>query len=88
MNIIVSPTPNPNAMKFTVEVKLVAAGSRTFDSAKEAEADPLAKCLFAVTGVKSVFILGSFVTVTRVAGVGWSDLLPRLERAMREHFGG
>jgi len=87
MRIEVSPTPNPNAMKITVDVKLVAAGSRTFDSAQEAGADPLAKKLFELTGVKSVFMLGNFVTVTRAAGVEWSDLLPRLERAMREHFG-
>lgn len=87
MEIRITPTPNPNAMKFTVGATLVSAGSRTFDSAIEADRDPLAKRLFQETGVRSVFMLGNFVTVSRQPDVEWRDLIPRVERALREHLG-
>jgi hypothetical protein len=87
MEIQASPTPNPNAIKFRVGVTLVPSGSRTFDSAEEAVGDPLARRLFLEAGVRSVFVLGTFVTVTRQPGVEWDDLVPRIERALREHLG-
>jgi len=58
------PTPNPNAFKFNIEEKL-GNRARSFPDAVVAEQDPLAKILFEVEGVESIFYLGHFITVTK-----------------------
>ncbi len=78
-------TPNPNAAKFTVGRTLVEGRSGlTFDSAKEARGDPLAARLMAEAGVRSVFMVADFVTVTKDDAATWADLAPRVQAALRE----
>ena len=43
-----STTPNPNAMKFTLDRQLVESGSRSCSSRFEAMGDPLAEALFEI----------------------------------------
>lgn len=78
-------TPNPNAGKFTVGRTLVE-GRRglTFDTAEAARGNPVAERLLAEPGVRSVFIVADFVTVTRDPAVSWADLAPRVQAALRE----
>ncbi len=80
------PTPNPNAVKFALDRHLTQGTSRTFGSAAEAASDPLAARLFAVPGVKMLFILNDFVSVTREPGADWNAIVPAVESAIREHF--
>jgi NFU1 iron-sulfur cluster scaffold homolog, mitochondrial len=80
-----SETPNPEAGKFTVGRTLVEGRrGRTVDSAAAAAGDPLAARLLAEPGVRSVFIVADFVTVTREPGADWGELAPRVRAALRE----
>ena len=47
--IEVSRTPNPNAMKFTLDRVLLATGSRSYSSRFEGLDDPLAVAIFEMT---------------------------------------
>lgn len=85
-NVIAQPTPNPNAMKYTLDRTISSGPSRTYASAQEAEADPLAAKIFALAGVKQIFILNNFVTVTKEPGAFWPDLGPEVEVILRNHF--
>ncbi len=78
-------TPNPQAGKFTVGRTLVE-GRRgmTFDSADAAAEEPIAARLLAEPGVRSVFIVADFVTVTKDADASWADLAPRVQAALRQ----
>lgn len=78
-------TPNPQAGKFTVGRTLVE-GRRgmTFDSAEAAAGDPVAARLLAEPGVRSVFIVADFVTVTKDPAAAWAELAPRVQAALRE----
>jgi len=87
VQIWVEATPNPEAMKFTVNRTLLEKGSKTFHSPEQAENWPLAKKLFSAPGVKSLFVLGSFVTVTREPGFNWEELAEAIEQAIEEFFG-
>jgi hypothetical protein len=42
--------------------------------------------LFAVPGVKSVFMIANFVTVTKDPAVAWKDMEDRLEDIVSSHF--
>ncbi|MBX7245615.1 MAG: NifU N-terminal domain-containing protein [Candidatus Sumerlaeaceae bacterium] len=86
VHITAQTTPNPNAMKFTVDRPVSPGGSRTFNSAAEAAADPLAAKLFTISGVKMVFFLNDFVTVSKEAGGDWGTITPSVEKALQEHF--
>ena len=80
-----SETPNPEAGKFTVDRTLVEGRSgRTFDSPAAAAGDPVAARLLAEPGVRSIFIVADFVTVTREPNAAWAELAPRVRAALRE----
>jgi hypothetical protein len=78
-------TPNPHAGKFTVGRTLLE-GRRgiTFDSPEAAAQNPIAARLLAEPGVRSVFIVADFVTVTRDPDTAWADLAPRVQAALRQ----
>ena len=80
-----SETPNPEAGKFTVGRTLVEGRSgRTFGSSEAAAGDPVGARLLAEPGVRSIFIVADFVTVTREPGAAWAELAPRVKAALRE----
>jgi NFU1 iron-sulfur cluster scaffold homolog, mitochondrial len=76
-------TPNPDALKFTLDQELLKEGSRSFTSFKAAEVDPLAKLLFELEGVTSVFYMMNFVTVNKKADLEWEPLEKSILEALR-----
>lgn len=75
--IDIQETPNPDALKFVLDGKLLESGVRQFDTPEAAYTDPLAASLFAMGGVESVFYMGEFVTVTKFPNRDWRDLQPK-----------
>jgi hypothetical protein len=79
MSISFQATPNPNAGKFTVGRRVVDGNtSRSFYSAEQAAAEPVAAALFDLEGVASIFMVEDFVTVTKEPDADWSELIPRV----------
>jgi hypothetical protein len=76
-------TPNPNAMKFTCPIKVVPKGSLSFANAEVAKGHPLGEALFALSGVRMVFAVSDFVTVTKEADADWDRLAPEVDRVLR-----
>jgi Fe-S cluster biogenesis protein NfuA len=79
----IEETPNPNAVKFILKEPVTNGTARQFDSAEKAEADTLAKALFEVGDVVSVFYMDRMVTVEKRDEGDWDDLLPRLAIPIR-----
>lgn len=76
------PTPNPNALKFTLDVRLPETVN--FSSAEAAAGHPFAAAVFAGGGVVSVFGVNDFVTVTREPGTEWDPIVQRVQTAARD----
>jgi len=76
-------TPNPNARKFSCSVRVVEKGSLSFSSAEEAEKHPLGAAVWAVGGVKGVFAVNDFVTITKADDADWAKLTPKLVKALK-----
>jgi Fe-S cluster biogenesis protein NfuA len=76
-------TPNPNAVKFLLKEAVAVGFPRSFPSAEIAQADPLAKALFEVGRVVSVFMQDKWLTVTKTEDATWPDLLPKLAAPIR-----
>ena len=76
-------TPNPNAVKFLLKEPVALGFPKSFPNRDIAEADALAKDLFEVGHVVSVFMQEKWLTVTKDDGASWPDLLPKLAAPIR-----
>ncbi|HEY8496660.1 MAG TPA: NifU N-terminal domain-containing protein [Limnochordales bacterium] len=88
VDVMADPTPNPNAYKFTLDRFVTTGGSRSFANADQAAADPLAARLFAIEGVRALFFLNNFITVTKDPAHSWESLVPAIIEAIQDHFEG
>lgn len=79
-----SPTPNPNALRFSLDVRLPDTVSAS--SAADAAGNPFLEALFDIAGVASVFGTADFVTVTRAAGGDWDEIVPAVQAAVEQHL--
>ncbi len=77
-------TPNPNSLRFNVNVPVCTHGTVHFASRSEAGKSPLAAKLFEIEHVKEVMIGPDLVTVTRDEGVSsWGALIPRVTETLQ-----
>src|SRR3954453_23660586 len=79
----IEETPNPNAVKFILKEPVTSGTTRSFHGAGEAAADTLARSLFEVGEVVSVFYMDKMITVEKEEAADWDDLLPRLAVPIR-----
>ena len=79
-----SSTPNPDAMKFTLDTRLEAMFNVTNEG--DAAAIPFAADVFAAGGVGSVFGVNDFVTVTRLPGAEWEPIIAAVHAAAATHL--
>jgi len=80
-------TPNPNAVKFVLKEVVAVGFPKSFPNAETAEHDELAKALFSVGNVTSVFMQDKFLTVTKTDDKGWPEMLPLLAAPIRAATG-
>ena len=79
----IQETPNPNAVKFILKEPVSNGVARQFDSAEKALDDPLAKSLFDVGQIVSVFYMDKMITVEKEEAADWDELLPTLAVPIR-----
>lgn len=65
MFIQTQETPNPNSLKFLPGVQVLEGKTMDFPTGSAAFCSPLAKLLFRIDGVKSVFLGPDFITITK-----------------------
>jgi scaffold Nfu/NifU family protein len=66
------PTPNPDAMKFALDITL---SQRLLANRGDNVEDGFTRAVLAIDGVASLFGVNDFVTVTRVQGADWSPIV-------------
>jgi hypothetical protein len=81
----IGSTPNPNAVRVALS-QILFEKPVTYATAAAAEADPLAKKLFAIGQIKQVFVFNDFITVTKEPGADWAALQPKLAEVLAGHF--
>lgn len=85
MFIQTEATPNPSTLKFLPGRDVLPGGAVDYRSVAEAADSPLAQRLFAVRGVRGVFLGSDFIAVTKDESE-WAHLKPSLLGAVMEHF--
>ena len=79
----IEETPNPNAVKFILREPVSNGVARQYGAAELAEDDPLAKSLFDIGHVVSVFYMDKMITVEKDDEGDWDELLPALAVPIR-----
>lgn len=87
VDVIPETTPNPNAVKFTLDRPSTDKRTETFRDGTDPAESPLGARIFGLGGVTNVFMTANFVSVTKLPGEDWDLLAPRVIDALREHFG-
>lgn len=87
MFIQTQETPNPNSLKFLPGVQVLDSGTRDFPTPMSSLGSPLAKLLFRIEGVKSVFFGSDFVTITKEDDDGnWNVIKPLVFATLMDFF--
>jgi NFU1 iron-sulfur cluster scaffold homolog, mitochondrial len=79
----IQETPNPNAVKFILKEPVSYGTSHSFKSAEDAGNDVLAKSIFAIGDVVSVFYMDKMITVEKTDESDWDEILPELAVPIR-----
>lgn len=78
-----SATPNPDAMKFTLDRTLPAMVNLNRGDDTD---DPFAAAVLATDGVIAVFATNDFVTVRRADGADWEPIVAAVQAAAAAHL--
>ena len=83
MPVVVSNTPNPNALKFTVGTDV--GGPLTYAAGSNPE-DPMAAEIIAIPGVTSIFATADFFTLTKTPDASWEAIAAAAAEILERYF--
>lgn len=86
MFIQTETTPNPATLKFLPGQQVMPTGTADYAKIEDAGDSPLAQHVFAIDGVRGVFLGSDFVTVTKDDATDWDRIKPAILGAIMEHF--
>ncbi|VAX29380.1 hypothetical protein MNBD_NITROSPINAE05-1097 [hydrothermal vent metagenome] len=67
-------TPNADALQYVLNAEILGHGNKSYASKSDCDGDPLGKALFERRGVKNIYIMENFVTVTKDPAIDWNPL--------------
>lgn len=79
----VEPTPNPNAIKFILDRPFPEG--REFKQKSEADGDELARKLFEIQGIDTLFFNADYITVSMKGDADWHSVHDSVSRAILAH---
>jgi hypothetical protein len=85
LEVSAGATPNPNALKLTLN-RIVAERGETYRGDPAAAQAPWAKALLAVPGIVGVFGVNNFISITKDPAARWEVIVPAAEAALRHVF--
>ena len=79
-------TPNPKTVKFIPGKEVSPKKSVSYKDLLEAENSPLAKKLFLIDGIDSVFLGSDFISITKTDNFEWQVLKPLILSQIMQHY--
>jgi Fe-S cluster biogenesis protein NfuA len=79
LEIIIQPTPNPNALKFILNKPIKLEGNSSYKSPMECGENNLALTLFTVRGVDQLHFFDNVITVTKFGYEDWDSMEPTIK---------
>ena len=86
VNVTVEPMRNEHSVSFILDKSLIPPGTgNPYSNRESAQGNPLAKALFEIKGVKSIWVLGNEVQVTKDDEASWGALKGRVVETIRKN---
>ncbi len=82
---MIQSTPNPNALKFVLNVPVKLEGKVTYKNADQCKDNPLAKALFTVSNISEVYFYDNYITVTQDGNVDWDAIEDQIKKIILEY---
>ena len=85
IRLMIQSTPNPNALKFVLNVPVKTEGNVTFKNAASCANNPLAQSIFEIAPeIKEVYFFDNYITVTQDGNADWDQLEEKIRSAITE----
>lgn len=85
IRILIQSTPNPNALKFVLNIPVKMEGKVTYKSADQCKDNPLAAALFTVPNVNEVYFFDNYITVTQDGSVEWDAIEDQIKKIILDY---
>jgi Fe-S cluster biogenesis protein NfuA len=85
IKMMVQSTPNPNALKFVLNVPVKTEGKATYKNAESCKHNPMAAALFTVPNITEVYFYDNYVTVTQDGHVDWDQIEEQIKKVISEY---
>ena len=83
--LMIQSTPNPNALKFVLNVPVRNEGNVTYKKGDACEHNPLAKAIFELSNfIKEVYFFDNYITVTQDGTADWEELEEKIRSTILE----
>ncbi len=84
LDIDIQPTPNPNALKFIMNIPVKQEGNSTYKSPSECGENQLALELFKVRGIDQLHFFENVIAVTKFSYEDWGSVETGVMKALKE----
>ena len=85
IRLMFQSTPNPNALKFVLNVPVKTEGNVTYKNIGQTKENPLAEVLFTLNDhISEVYFFDNYITVTQDGQSDWDELEGKIRAAIME----
>ena len=81
LEVVPQRTPNPNAIKFTLNRNIASVG-KTYRDPNTAE-QVWAKEILTIPGITQLFAINNFISVTKDEASDWEEIIPRVSEILQ-----
>ena len=85
IKMMVQSTPNPNALKFVLNVPVKTQGKVTYKNASACVHNPMAAALFSIANITEVYFFDNYVTVTQDGNADWDQIEEQIKKVIMEY---
>ncbi|MBF0571659.1 MAG: NifU family protein [Candidatus Omnitrophica bacterium] len=85
IKMMVQSTPNPNALKFILNVPLKTQGKVSYKNAQQCVHNPMAAALFTIPNITEVYFFDNYVTVTQDGSLDWDQIQEQIKKIVLEY---
>ncbi len=86
IEIVIQPTPNPNALKFILNRDVITEGKVSFKAPQDCKDIPLAAALFDLRGVDQIHFFQNVITISKFSFEDWDSLEPAVQTCIESFF--
>jgi hypothetical protein len=85
MGVYAEATPNPNAMKFTVQTDIFSGDASVSVMPGQTSEHAIMNDLMQLDGVENVFGYKNFITVNKKFDAEWDQVIPKVEEVFSQN---